>query len=44
MALKVALLTVVLFPTIPIGYPNILANPEKKIEKREKDVCNSEGF
>lgn len=22
-----------LFPTIPIGYPNILANPQKKIEK-----------
>lgn len=33
-----------LFPTIPIGYPNILANPQKKIEKREKDVCISEGF
>ena len=32
-----------LFPTIPIGYPNILANPQKKIGKK-KDVCISEGF
>lgn len=23
-----------LFPTIPTGYPNILANPQKKIEKK----------
>ena len=33
-----------LFPTIPIGYPNILANPQKKIGKKKKDVCISEGF
>lgn len=25
-----------LFPTIPIGYPNILANPQKKMKKEKK--------